>query len=299
MQGMLTLALEEDLTLQSWPSEPSTTSSKEKHKDKNASKDNNKDKNASATTDPDNSRIIPRLPPKTIDASPFFIMPTQLAKVIHCATPSEDMMRSALLGLGYRVSRSHCKAGSIKTNAPWSVLWEIIREFMRTKAPIKEGAVKKGSPGWNILARVRGTDRAQVAELKDITKDQLLRCETKDDLKTVLQSMLWRLENEKQQSSKSETQGSEESGPQPAQTLQGEGKGEGKGQGQGTTNGDKPETESTQPRRSPSPSALVPSKLNIVFDEKLGKEKPRARLVRYQMNPRENWGPMSRAGRSG
>ncbi|KAL2443865.1 tRNA (guanine(26)-N(2))-dimethyltransferase [Exophiala dermatitidis] len=308
MQGMLTLALEEDLTLspQNRPDASTTTST------------------ASASTasaaapDP---RIIPRLPPTTIDNSPFFIMPTQLAKVIHCATPSEDMMRGALLGLGYRVSRSHCKPGSIKTNAPWSVLWEIIREFMRTKAPIKEGAVKQGSAGYNILARVRGTERAQVAELKDTVKDQLVRCDTKDDLKTVLQGMLWKLENGKPASTsavpgqvrgegeaEADDSGSKSSAAQPPANNGVHGKTETKAgsidQGEGVEGGDKSKPlqngGSRFRSRSPSPSKVSNlSKLNIVFDEKLGRERRQGKLVRYQMNPRENWGPMSRAGRTG
>jgi len=37
------------------------------------------------------------------------------------------------------------------------------------------------------------------------------------------------------------------------------------------------------------------SKPEVVFDEKLGMERDAKRLVRYQINPRENWGPMNRA----
>jgi tRNA (guanine26-N2/guanine27-N2)-dimethyltransferase len=33
----------------------------------------------------------------------------------------------------------------------------------------------------------------------------------------------------------------------------------------------------------------------IVFDEELGKDRQSRRLVRYQANPRANWGPMNRA----
>jgi tRNA (guanine26-N2/guanine27-N2)-dimethyltransferase len=33
----------------------------------------------------------------------------------------------------------------------------------------------------------------------------------------------------------------------------------------------------------------------IVFDEELGKDRQSRRLVRYQVNPRANWGPMNRA----
>lgn len=43
---------------------------------------------------------------------------------------------------------------------------------------------------------------------------------------------------------------------------------------------------------------LPPSKLNIVFDKVLGRDQGRGKLVRYQINPRENWGPMNRAGKA-
>jgi tRNA (guanine26-N2/guanine27-N2)-dimethyltransferase len=33
----------------------------------------------------------------------------------------------------------------------------------------------------------------------------------------------------------------------------------------------------------------------VVFDEKLGRDPEKNKFVRYQMNPRENWGPMNRA----
>jgi tRNA (guanine26-N2/guanine27-N2)-dimethyltransferase len=251
---MLTLALEEDLTLQA-------------HSTSNAAASTNGAEQAV----PD-SKIIPRLPPDVLDSSPFFVMPTQMAKVIHCNTPSEDMMRGAIRSLGYRVTRSHCKGGSIKTNAPFNVLWEIVREYMRTKAPIKEGAVKAGTPGWTILSRLRDSERSHVSELKDSVKKQLVRCDTKEDLKTVLQGMLWRLDNS-----------AIEPGKEPEQSN---------GAGTVNVNGGGQEARS----RSESPSPVVTSKLNIVFDENLGKEKPRGKLVRYQVNPRENWGPMNRAG---
>ena len=253
LEGMLTLALEEDLTSQ--PENNSAIIRVEAN-----------------TSD---QRVIPRMSPALIDNTPFFVMPTSLAKIIHCATPSEDLFRSALLGLGYRVSRSHCKAGSVKTNAPWNVLWEIMREFTRIKAPIKEGAVKKGTPGWNILARVRGTERNAVCEMQDDTKTQIDRCQTKEDLKTVLQGMLYRLDNDKIET-----------------TIE-----------NGTSNNSDERgvnMEADIGRQTPPPQTdpqIVPSKLNIVFNDKLGKEKGRGKLVRYQINPRENWGPMNRAGR--
>jgi len=40
---------------------------------------------------------------------------------------------------------------------------------------------------------------------------------------------------------------------------------------------------------------FLPSERMIEFDEKLGKDKDPKRLLRYQLNPRANWGPMARA----
>lgn len=259
LEGMLTLALEEDLTLQTFAADKSPAQETDKE------------------SGPD-SRIIPRLATDKLDIAPFFFVPTYLAKIIHCATPSESAVRGALIGLGYKVSRSHCKAGSIKTNASWSVLWEIIREYMRTKVPIKEGAVKKGTPGWNILGRLRESERGFVTELKDNTKERLSKCDTKEDLKTVLQAMLYRLDNEHGTVNK-EGGGSNESNETNEQVED-----PGKEQGNGDL--------------SKGKVSAIPalSKLDIIFDERLGKEKPRGKLVRYQMNPRQFWGPMNRAG---
>ncbi|ROW02197.1 hypothetical protein VSDG_02522 [Cytospora chrysosperma] len=150
-----------------------------------------------------------------IEPYPFFFLPTQLARTVHCATPGEDALRGAIRGLGYRVTRSHCRPGSIKTDAPWSVLWEIMREWTKQKAPIKEDNIKPGTPGFRILG------------LK--AKDQ--PTELKED-------------------GAGATAKSEETGEE---------------------------------------------KRKVVFDENLGREKNKEKLIRYQMNPRENWGPMNRA----
>jgi tRNA (guanine26-N2/guanine27-N2)-dimethyltransferase len=243
LQGMLTVALEEDLTLAASNLEADTT-------------------NTVDTSS--NSKLIPRLPPETIDPSPFFIIPNFLAKTLHCQTPSEDQLRGAIRHLGYRVTRSHCKSGSLRTNAPWSVLWEIFREFIRTKSPIRDGAVTPGTPGWAILAKARGTERKAVTDLKDDLTSQLRKAASLTDVKTILEAAMYRF-------------GSTDLAKEDA-TIEGNGT---------HTHGDF------------GVEKLDPSKLEIVFDEQLGKEKPRGKLVRYQVNPRANWGPMNRAGASG
>ncbi|EDN98108.1 hypothetical protein SS1G_12965 [Sclerotinia sclerotiorum 1980 UF-70] len=118
IEGMLTLALEENLLpTKELPDSP-TDSSKTGKND-----------------------------PAALDHYPFFFIPSMLAKVIHCVTPHENALRGALRHLGYRVTRSHTKGGSIKTDAPWDVIWEIMREWARQKCPPKEGAIKKNTAG--------------------------------------------------------------------------------------------------------------------------------------------------------
>ncbi|KAM3078268.1 RNA methyltransferase tRNA(m5U54)methyltransferase [Clarireedia jacksonii] len=156
--------------------------------------------------------------PAVVDEYPFFFIPSVLAKVIHCVTPHEGAFRGALKHLGYRVTRSHTKGGTIKTDAPWEVIWEVMREWARQKAPIREGAIKKNTAGYAIM----GLDK------EDTSK---------------------------------------------------------------ATNGD---GNAATEVGELAPAAKT-GKLEVIFDEKLGAEKDVKKLVRYQVNPRENWGPMNRA----
>ena len=169
IEGMLTLALEETLPPLEENLDSPTASAKTKCYD-----------------------------PTIIDHYPFFFIPSVLSKILHCQTPHENALRGALRHLGYRVTRSHTKPGSIKTDAPWDVIWEILREWVKQKAPVKEGAIREGTAGWRIMRMGEKTAES----------------------------------------------------------------------------GEKPK---------------------IVFDEALGREKETKKLVRYQANPRENWGPMNRA----
>lgn len=152
-----------------------------------------------------------------IEPYPFFFQPQGLARTMHCATPPEDAFRGALRGLGYRVTRSHCKPGSIKTDAPWAVLWDVMREWVRQKAPVKEANIKPGSPGYRLLGL--GAKKKTTAEA--------------------------------------------------------------------AAGGETPEGEKKEDATEEKPK--------VVFNEKLGRDKPKEKLIRYQTNPRENWGPMNRA----
>ncbi|KAI1111012.1 N2,N2-dimethylguanosine tRNA methyltransferase [Nemania sp. NC0429] len=135
-----------------------------------------------------------------LEPYPFYFHPTNLAGAMHCICPDEDSFRGALRHLGYEVTRSHCKAGSMRTNAPWSIVWHIMREWTRQKNPVKAKNIGENTPAYKLL-RLGGTEK-------------------KDD----------EIDN-----------------------------------------------------------------LEVVFDQRLGRDKSKPGLVRYQSNPKENWGPQSRA----
>ncbi|KAK3936281.1 S-adenosyl-L-methionine-dependent methyltransferase [Diplogelasinospora grovesii] len=146
-----------------------------------------------------------------VDPYPFYFHPAKLSGTLSCVTPPEDPIKGALKGLGYRVTRSHCKPGSIKTDAPWSVIWHVMREWVRQRAPVKEENIKPGSAGYRLLRL--GEKKADA--------------------------------------------------PEP------------------TENGAAEQNKASEPE--------------VVFDEKLGRDPEKKKLVRYQQNPRENWGPLNRA----
>ncbi|KAI9783026.1 MAG: RNA methyltransferase tRNA(m5U54)methyltransferase [Peltula sp. TS41687] len=168
-----------------------------------------------------------------VDPTPFFFPPAQLAKVVHCIMPTEAAIRGALRHLGYRVSRSHTKPGSIKTDAPWHVIWRVMREWVRQKAPIKEGKLKEGMAGWRILYGGGGVGDGGGEKKSDEAEREGQKVD-------------------------------EEEGGADAKPVEGE----------------KEEEEK-----------------EVVFDVKLGADTTKSNkdMVRYQINPQPNWGPMNRA----
>jgi len=239
IEGMLTTALEET-TLSGDPNAPAATDS----------------------TDVKEGRLVPKLDPAEVDAHPFYFTPSALARVLRCQAPPEAELKGALRHAGYKATRSHAKPGVIRTDAPWSFIWTMMREWVRQKAPIKEDAIKKGTPGWGIM------HGASIEAIAYTEKQQ--------------PSSQKHTEQQQQPESTSETP------PEPKSTEpENQAAGKGKGDDDVHTNGGVPTGSSHHQ--------------NIVFDAKLGKQDPAnpnasaKRLVRYQTNPRANWGPMNRA----
>ncbi|XP_074194154.1 tRNA (guanine(26)-N(2))-dimethyltransferase isoform X2 [Rhinolophus sinicus] len=82
---------------------------------------------------------------------PLYYTLDQLSSTIHCSTPSLLQLRSALLHAGFRVSLSHACKNAVKTDAPASVLWDIMRCWEK-ECPVKRERLSETSPAFRILS---------------------------------------------------------------------------------------------------------------------------------------------------
>ncbi|XP_075404009.1 tRNA (guanine(26)-N(2))-dimethyltransferase isoform X1 [Tenrec ecaudatus] len=82
---------------------------------------------------------------------PLYYTLDHLSSTIHCNTPSLLQLRSALLHAGFRVSLSHACKNAVKTDAPTSVLWDIMRCWEK-ECPVKRERLSETSPAFRILS---------------------------------------------------------------------------------------------------------------------------------------------------
>lgn len=218
------------------------------------------------------------LPPSDPSSHPFFLFPNSLAKVVHTIAPSDAALRGALMHLGYRTTRSHIKPGSIVTDAPFNVIWEIMREWVRQKSPIKEGCLGEKTAGAGIMRQARDRKSIEMAreELKKVLNEKL---ESTNDLKTKIEALLYRVGK------------TEEHLPSEVKATEAEGYEKSVDQDQGTTSVNGNNSHNTGDDDKGAHADVVTSALEIKFDEALGKEPSGKRMVRYQLNPRADWAP--------
>ncbi|KAF2712201.1 TRM-domain-containing protein [Pleomassaria siparia CBS 279.74] len=194
--------------------------------------------------------LIPKMDPAELDHHPFFFIPSSIAKVLHCQAPPTAAVRGALRRAGFRVTMSHCKPGSIKTDASWKDVWHIMLEWVRQKAPIRKGieGLKRESAGYGIMSQGSAFTDCE----KGAAESEVRRAEP------------WNGEAEKARTKEADA-----------------------------VNGDAAvvKTEKSKHTR-PSYRGID---YEVVFDEHLGRDHDRGKRVRYQLAPRENWGPMARA----
>ncbi|NP_001121226.1 tRNA methyltransferase 1 L homeolog [Xenopus laevis] len=83
---------------------------------------------------------------------PLYYTLDNLSSVIRCNTPSLLQFRSALLHAGHRVSLSHACKNALKTDAPPSVIWDIMRCWEKQN-PVKRERLSETCPAFHILSK--------------------------------------------------------------------------------------------------------------------------------------------------
>jgi tRNA (guanine26-N2/guanine27-N2)-dimethyltransferase len=137
---------------------------------------------------------------------------------------------------------SHCKAGSIKTDASWKDIWHIMLEWVRQRAPLKNPP-KKLSPGLAIMAKTNAHGLTSVGDPKKPDGMASNSAQEVPDAQTTDEDI---------------TMGEAVSEKQTVYSYLG-------------------------------------ADFDVNLDDNLGRDADRGKYVRYQLAPRENWGPMSRA----
>ncbi|XP_056426291.1 tRNA (guanine(26)-N(2))-dimethyltransferase isoform X2 [Hyla sarda] len=83
---------------------------------------------------------------------PLYYTMDNLSSTVRCNTPSLLQFRSALLNADYKVSLSHACQNAIKTDAPPSVIWDIMRCWEKLN-PVKREKLSETSPAHHILSK--------------------------------------------------------------------------------------------------------------------------------------------------
>ena len=79
------------------------------------------------------------------DVPLYYTLP-ELASTLHLPTPVMTEIQAAIMNTGYRFSSAHHEATSIKTDAPPSVIWDIMRAYSKINPPLGSSKRNKRKP---------------------------------------------------------------------------------------------------------------------------------------------------------
>ncbi|XP_022089440.1 tRNA (guanine(26)-N(2))-dimethyltransferase-like isoform X2 [Acanthaster planci] len=89
---------------------------------------------------------------------PLYHKFSQLFSHIRSPCPPIKKFRSALLNAGYQVSLSHITAEAIKTNAPHTVIWDIVKEWVKQNPVSRKRKLEDDSISSVILSKEARTE---------------------------------------------------------------------------------------------------------------------------------------------
>lgn len=82
---------------------------------------------------------------------PLMIDMPGMCRLLKCTSPPAELVRSALINAGFSVSQTHVDQAGIKTNAPFSFVWDVLRSWLRDHPPLKPTVA--GSIAEKLLAK--------------------------------------------------------------------------------------------------------------------------------------------------
>uniref|UniRef100_J3LTI1 tRNA (guanine(26)-N(2))-dimethyltransferase n=2 Tax=Oryza brachyantha TaxID=4533 RepID=J3LTI1_ORYBR len=105
---------------------------------------------------------------------PLYFSLHNICANVKCTSPSAVLFRSAVINAGYRISGTHANPLGLKTDAPWDVIWDIMRCWVKNH-PVKEqphdsqaAAILSKSPKLeaNFSRVASAISRAQAKKIK-------------------------------------------------------------------------------------------------------------------------------------
>ncbi|ORY32579.1 N2,N2-dimethylguanosine tRNA methyltransferase-domain-containing protein [Naematelia encephala] len=84
--------------------------------------------------------------------TPFYVTMNQLCGLFHTSSLPARHAIHALYNAGYNVSRSHASQGSIKTDAPYSFVLDIVRQWIKDH-PVRMDRISDGSPVKKLMEK--------------------------------------------------------------------------------------------------------------------------------------------------
>ncbi|XP_065353089.1 tRNA (guanine(26)-N(2))-dimethyltransferase [Cloeon dipterum] len=84
--------------------------------------------------------------------TPLYYTVDQLCSLLRVEAIPTITIRSAILNAGFKVSYSHCKSTSLKTDAPASVVWDVMRAWEKEK-PTRRDKFAENSAALRILSK--------------------------------------------------------------------------------------------------------------------------------------------------
>lgn len=112
---------------------------------------------------------------------PFYFSLPDICSVLKAPVPPFKKFASAIINAGYKLSGTHAKPACIKTDAPYSVVWDIVREWIKIEKKGNISNLKSGSPGAKIAATLETStpisfnDHPRAVELEEQRKQKILR----------------------------------------------------------------------------------------------------------------------------